>query len=52
MDKNKAVYIGSTPKNLSKEANEAELRKYAEKSKALQEDLNRIRLGNKHLSYS
>ncbi|AXH71074.1 hypothetical protein BSP36_031 [Bacillus phage BSP36] len=33
------VYIGSTPPHLTREANEAELKKYAAKSKKLIEDL-------------
>ncbi|OCB94419.1 hypothetical protein SRCM101294_02673 [Bacillus amyloliquefaciens] len=45
MTKNKAIYIGSTPQNVSRETNEAELRRYAEKSKALQDNLNKIRIG-------
>lgn len=52
MTKNKAIYIGSTPQNVSRETNEAELRRYAEKSKALQDNLNKIRIGNnKHVNY-
>lgn len=37
------VYIGSTPPHLTREANEAELEKYAFKAQKLREDLARIK---------
>ncbi|QRI44582.1 hypothetical protein BSTP3_036 [Bacillus phage BSTP3] len=37
------VYIGSTPPHLTREANEAELKKYAFRAQKLREDLARIK---------
>ncbi|QZA69736.1 hypothetical protein 035JT004_246 [Bacillus phage 035JT004] len=37
------VYIGSTPPELTREANEAEIRKYAEKAKQLRKEFDLIK---------
>ncbi|UPI12545.1 hypothetical protein [Bacillus phage SBSphiJ4] len=37
------VYIGSTPPELTREANEAEFRKYAERAEQLRKDLELIK---------
>ncbi|ARC67347.1 hypothetical protein B14_200136 (plasmid) [Bacillus licheniformis] len=49
--KDKAVYIGSTPKNLTREANEIALKQFAKQSQQLKENLLKIR-GKKQMSYS
>ncbi|MBU5262202.1 hypothetical protein [Bacillus atrophaeus] len=50
--KDKAVYIGSTPKNLTREANELALKQFASKNKRLKENILRVKGKAGQVSYS
>ncbi|MBT3123438.1 MULTISPECIES: hypothetical protein [Bacillus subtilis group] len=52
MGKNKAVYIGSTPQNVSREAEETELKKLEAKSKEIQNNLKKIKMDKGQFSYT
>ncbi|MCD7911099.1 hypothetical protein KC480_06105 [Bacillus velezensis] len=50
--KDKAVYIGSTPKNLTREANEIARKNFAQKNKRLKESILRVSSKAGLVSYS
>ncbi|MCY7865923.1 hypothetical protein P8918_13140 [Bacillus spizizenii] len=50
--KDKAVYIGSTPKNLTREANELARKQFASRNKRLKENILRVKGKAEQVSYS